>query len=56
MENSLLSEVDLPELQSSVNLVRVFSEVDDDYRTLDFRLLEDGDYRQDETDELRILE
>lgn len=44
------------ELQSTVMLTKVSSDVDDDYRTLSFRITEYDYLRTIETDEPRILE
>jgi hypothetical protein len=52
----MISEVIIHDVKSETNLVNLFSEIDDDYRRFDFRITEEGDLREAEQENLRIIE
>lgn len=56
MDDLLSSDIEIVEIQSNVIITPVDSDVDDDYRTLAFRLTEDNRLRETEQNEPRILE
>lgn len=56
MEDSLSSDIEVVSILSNVELVPLFSEVDDDYRTLVYRITEISELRELENNEPRLLE
>ena len=52
----MISEVIIQDVKSETNLVDVFSEVDDDYRRIEYRITEEENLRQTEQDNQRIIE
>jgi hypothetical protein len=52
----MISEVIIQDVKSETNLVNVFSEVDDDYRRIGYRITEEENLRQTEQDNQRIIE